>query len=338
MLGYLDRVALLGGGLPIDLRPRASAPSRRACARPLGLGVPEAAARIVEVVNANMADALRIVSVERGHDPREFALMAFGGAGPVHAALLAEELADPRGDRAARRPARFSALGLVATDLRRDYVAHALRRLDERRSGREVAAVYARHGGGGPRDARRGRRAAGAPGAARAPADCRYRRQAYELTVPVARRAGDGGDASPRLAADFHDEASSRPMATPARDEPVQLREPARWPRSGAGRPRLSRRPDAGAAAAHAWSRARPASRRRASSAATCCRARRCRRARAARAPLVIEAMDTTVVVPPGWTAAWTDGGFIRLRPELTHGDEPMTALRCAPIPPRSRW
>ena len=80
----------------------------------------DAAARIVEVVNANMCDALRIVSIERGHDPREFSLMAFGGAGPVHAAFLAEELAVPE-VVVPPAPGAFSALGLVATDLRRDF-------------------------------------------------------------------------------------------------------------------------------------------------------------------------------------------------------------------------
>src|SRR4051794_14158270 len=91
VLGWLDREALLGGDLPID-----GAAAERAIARevaaPLGLSVVEAAAKIVEIVNASMAEALRIVSVERGHDPRDFALIAFGGAGPVHAAFLAEEL------------------------------------------------------------------------------------------------------------------------------------------------------------------------------------------------------------------------------------------------------
>src|SRR5262249_21419021 len=61
-------------------------------AGPLGLDVVDAAAAIVDVVNAGMAAALRIVSVERGYDPREFALVAFGGGGPVHAARLAQEL------------------------------------------------------------------------------------------------------------------------------------------------------------------------------------------------------------------------------------------------------
>ena len=67
-----------------------------------------------------MAEALRIVSVERGHDPRDFALIAFGGAGPVHAAFLAEELAIAE-VIVPPAPGAFSALGLVATDLKRDY-------------------------------------------------------------------------------------------------------------------------------------------------------------------------------------------------------------------------
>jgi N-methylhydantoinase A len=74
----------------------AEAAIRKQVADPLGLGVTEAAAAIVEIVNSNMAEALRIVSVERGYDPREFALIAFGGAGPVHAAALAAELQIPR--------------------------------------------------------------------------------------------------------------------------------------------------------------------------------------------------------------------------------------------------
>ena len=82
--------------------------------------MPEAAARIVEVVNSNMAQALRIVSVERGHDPQEFSLIAFGGAGPVHAVALAEELQIPE-VIVPPAPGAFSALGLVASDLKRDY-------------------------------------------------------------------------------------------------------------------------------------------------------------------------------------------------------------------------
>ena len=119
VLGWLDRQALLGGALPIDL-DAAQLAIETAIAKPFGLSVRDAAARIIEVVNSNMAQALRIVSVERGHDPREFSLIAFGGAGPVHAVALAEELAIPE-VIIPPAPGAFSALGLVATNLKRDY-------------------------------------------------------------------------------------------------------------------------------------------------------------------------------------------------------------------------
>ena len=162
VLGYLNPVALLGGGLPVHLdRARAAIEAR--VARPLKQGVLEAAAGIVDVVTAGMAAALRIVSVERGHDPREFALVAFGGAGPVHAARLAQELEIPE-VIVPPIPGGFSALGLVASDFRRDYVKTFYVRLDEARL-EDVAAVYARDGGRGPRGAARGRCARGSLGA-----------------------------------------------------------------------------------------------------------------------------------------------------------------------------
>src|SRR5215469_4196201 len=118
VLGYLDRQALLGGELRIDMM--AAETAIRRVAAPLGLAVPDAAARIIEIVNGNMAEALRIVSIERGHDPREFALIVFGGAGPVHAAALAAELLIPE-IIVPPVPGAFSALGVVASDLKRDY-------------------------------------------------------------------------------------------------------------------------------------------------------------------------------------------------------------------------
>ena len=87
-------------------------------------------AAVVEVVNAEMLRALRVVSVERGHDPREFALVAYGGAGPLHACALAEEL----GMEAVLVPAAagvLSALGLAASDERRDRVVSHVRPLGE---------------------------------------------------------------------------------------------------------------------------------------------------------------------------------------------------------------
>jgi N-methylhydantoinase A len=185
VLGYLDREALLGGALAINFGA-AQAAIREQVADPLGLGVTEAAAAIVEIVNSNMAEALRIVSVERGRDAREFALIAFGGAGPVHAAALAAELQIPE---VIVPPASgaFSALGLVASDLKRDYsrtLYADLRALGPARVAEALAEMEA--------TASEWLASAGIPTDLRAllrAADLRYRRQAYELTVPMAQGA-----------------------------------------------------------------------------------------------------------------------------------------------------
>jgi N-methylhydantoinase A/oxoprolinase/acetone carboxylase beta subunit len=89
-----------------------------------------AAAGIVAVANQEMVRAIRVVSVERGHDPRGFELIAFGGAGPLHACEVAEEL----GMRSVRVPAAsgvLSALGIAAGERRRDAVRSVMRRLEE---------------------------------------------------------------------------------------------------------------------------------------------------------------------------------------------------------------
>lgn len=89
--------------------------------KPLGLNADEAAAAILRIANDKMAGAIRMVSLSRGHDPRDFALFAFGGAGPLHAAALARELGIPKLLIPAR-PGITNALGCVVADLRHDYV------------------------------------------------------------------------------------------------------------------------------------------------------------------------------------------------------------------------
>ena len=182
VLGLLSRTHLLGGRLPIDAAA-AEAAVRTHVADPLGQGILDAAAGIVSVVNHGMAEALRIVSVERGHDAREFSLVAFGGAGPVHAAALAEELDIPE-VIIPPIPGGFSALGLVATDLRRDWSRTFYspiesidpQALDQRLADLERAAQTMLRDAGIPEPNRIVERAA----------DCRYTKQAYELTVPLA--------------------------------------------------------------------------------------------------------------------------------------------------------
>src|SRR5207237_3554604 len=84
------------------------------------MSVEEFAAGVVRVVNANMEKALRVVSIERGHDPRAFTLVAFGGAGPLHACELARSLGIPR-VLVPSLPGALSALGILMSDVVRDY-------------------------------------------------------------------------------------------------------------------------------------------------------------------------------------------------------------------------
>ena len=87
----------------------------------LGLDADSAAAAIVQIANLKMAEAIRMVSLARGHDPRDFALFAFGGAGPLHASALAKELGIPT-VLVPARPGITNALGCIVADLRHDYV------------------------------------------------------------------------------------------------------------------------------------------------------------------------------------------------------------------------
>ncbi len=304
VLGYLDRTALLGGGLPID----AAAAERAVLADVgvhFGLSAVDAAERIVRIVNSNMAQALRIVSVERGHDPREFGLIAFGGAGPVHAAALAEELGIPE-VIVPPAPGAFSALGLVATDLKRDYARTLyadLGTVTAERVGDVFAAMEV--AGAAMLDA------AKVPVERRAlvrMADVRYRRQAYELTVPVAEGPIDRA-ALDALAESFH----ARHLQTYGhanRAEPVQL---VTLRLTAVGRRedlQLSRPGDAAAARVRTRRVWFPATGfvdtdvywRDGMVAGT-----------VLSGPIVVEALDSTVVVPPGWTIAVDSMGFFRL-------------------------
>ncbi|MBV8283142.1 MAG: hydantoinase/oxoprolinase family protein [Candidatus Eremiobacteraeota bacterium] len=114
VLGRLNPVALLGGSFPIDAaRSRAAIAS---LAEAIGLSVEATAAGIVTLVDAEMAKVLRIVTVERGLDPRDFTLVAYGGSGPLHACALASELGMTRAI-VPERPGIFSAQGLLVADV-----------------------------------------------------------------------------------------------------------------------------------------------------------------------------------------------------------------------------
>ncbi len=124
VLGRLNRKALAGGTFPIDARRSFDAIDE--LARRIGLSSEETAAGIVRIVDAQMAKVLRIVTVERGLDPREFAMVAFGGNGPLHGCALAEELGITR-VIIPSNPGVFSAHGLLVADLRTSCVQPILR-------------------------------------------------------------------------------------------------------------------------------------------------------------------------------------------------------------------
>ncbi len=129
VLGVLaEESPLAGGTLRLD-RAAAERAIREKIADPLGLTVIEAARGIIEIVNVKMQEAIKVVSSNRGYDLRDFHLLAFGGAGPLHAAPIAEELG-MRGVLVPAFPGVTSALGLLLSDVRHDYVASQLSRID----------------------------------------------------------------------------------------------------------------------------------------------------------------------------------------------------------------
>src|SRR5262249_50171190 len=142
----------------------------------------EAALGIVKIAVAHMTYAVRGVSVEKGYDPRECVLVASGGAGPLHALEIARELHIPR-VIVPLLPAHFSALGMLMTDVRHDYVRTYLTRLDEADFG-VVRGIYDELAAAG-----RARLAeesmAAAPGGLQAFFDLRYEGQEFFVTVPV---------------------------------------------------------------------------------------------------------------------------------------------------------
>jgi len=118
VLGRLgDR--LIGGEMTLD-RSKAEQAVRERVAEQLGLGLEDAAQAVIDVANANMADAVRLMSIRKGYDPREFALVVFGGAGPLHGADLARELGIPT-VIVPPNPGVTSALGCLLVDVRHDF-------------------------------------------------------------------------------------------------------------------------------------------------------------------------------------------------------------------------
>ncbi|MBV9769529.1 MAG: hydantoinase/oxoprolinase family protein, partial [Bryobacterales bacterium] len=170
VLGRIGADQLMGGQMHLDIARAATAVD--SIARALKISRVAAAQGILRVANANMERAIRLVSVERGHDPRDFALVAFGGCGGLHACEIAEEL----GIRTVLVPEHagaLSALGMLLASNVRDYAAGVLNRSDFEREFKRLE-----------RTARQDHDKNKARAELIRAADIRYAGQSYELTVP----------------------------------------------------------------------------------------------------------------------------------------------------------
>jgi N-methylhydantoinase A len=305
VLGYLDAGSPLGGNLRID-RDAAVLAIMTHIGEPLGLDAVAAAAMVIEVVNANMCEALRIVSIERGLDPAEFSLIAFGGAGPVHAMALAAELGIPT-VLLPLSPGAFSAVGLIASDLRRDYSRTCYADLGSVDPGRVDGVLQTMEASGAEMLA-----TAAIPAERQSMqrfADLRYPRQAYELTVPMENGPVTKA-ALERLMEAFHDKHKlTYGHANPG--DPVQMVN-LRLSATGKLPPiQLAQQfvhGDTSVRHRQAWFP---------STGLVPCRIH-WRDSLAPNdtitGPAVIDALDCTAVVPPGWSGIVDHAGFISLR------------------------
>jgi N-methylhydantoinase A len=216
LLQTLNPDFLLGGRMAVRQDLARDAIGRLAAV--LGMDAMATAQGIVAVVTANMARAIRVISVQRGHDPRDYTLVAFGGAGPLHAARLAREL-DIRRILVPRNPGILCAMGLLLTDLRADFATTSLRTLAAAALP-DVAEAFRALAGqaeawfdaeGIAADARRISRTV----------DMRYMGQNYEL--PIALPDDEIGAATLDVLAERFAAAHRQMYGFIAEDDPVQL-------------------------------------------------------------------------------------------------------------------
>ena len=325
VLGFLDPGRFAGGAIRLD-PSRAVDAIRDRVAEPLGLDVEDAAAGIHRVVNAQMAEGIRLVSVRQGFDPREFTLVAMGGAGPLHACALAADLGIAR-VVVPRHPGVLSAAGLLAAPIEHEVsvaygepfaglsmtpVRRMVAELDEtgrkltEREGLAPDEVETLHF-----------------------ADVCHVGQGYFLEVPFHPGADDGIE---RLYADFlaaHERVHGHAVEAPARF--VNLRSVHRQ-RMSSG----ANAPGSGGAEPPGSAEASPACGRGPGSGGFTAR-RMVRFPDEAvrvgtrilirdtlavgdrlRGPAIVEQDDTTTLVAPGWSALVGDGGIMTLIPEST--------------------
>jgi N-methylhydantoinase A len=216
VLHRLDPDHFLGGEMRLD-EEAAYRAIKEKCADPLGLEVVEAALGIVEIANTAMVNAVRRISLQRGHDPRDFVLVAFGGAGPLHANRLAVELEIPT-VLVPMSPGTTSAMGLLVTDLKHDYSTTLIQRTDNL----DLATVDRLY----RQMEAQGEKALLSEGMGRErigferQVEMRYVGQSYELAIPLA--GGNVEDCLDGMLQHFHEE-HERTYGFAAPAEPVEF-------------------------------------------------------------------------------------------------------------------
>jgi N-methylhydantoinase A len=241
LLGRLQPTRFLGGDFTLDLERTRRFTQAWLKKQHSLLTLENFAAGVIRVVNATMEKAIRLVSIERGRDPREFALVAFGGAGGLHAGALAEALSIPRVIIPAF-PGALSALGILASNVVKDYSRTVLWRVSEQIPAAKLSGEFAAMEKTAAEDFRQ--EAWGATAHYKRSVDIRYRGQGYELNIPF----------TSKLLSDFEQEHKRRyGYSHPTREVELvtlRLRAAVKSPRTATttdggmappGRPRLGR-------------------------------------------------------------------------------------------------
>ena len=307
VLGRIGTRRRLGGSIGIDPALARRAVADLAARMEPPLGVEALAEGIVTIAVARMTSAIREISIQRGHDPRDFTLIAFGGAGPMHALAMADEIGIPR-VLVPRHPGNFSALGLLAADIKHDDVRTRVGPLRERLPALRLAFAemetaarqHLEREGFAPEQQKLLRTL-----------DLRYRGQAFELNVP----APDTELQIDRIEADFHRQhrdtyghanpqaaielVNARLTAYGLVPKPSAERHAA--PGATLDRALVERRPVWFEGRAHdcpVWDRERLPERSE------------------LRGPGIVEEFGATTVVPPGWRGAMDPHGNLRFERE----------------------
>jgi N-methylhydantoinase A len=306
LLGRLDAGHFLGGHMALDL-PRARAQMEE-LARSLRLSVEAAAWGVIRVANSNMERAIRTISVERGYDPREFTLVAFGGAGPLHACELAAALRIPR-VLVPPQPGVLSALGMVLADVVKDYsqtVMLPANEVDAETLDALLAPLYERG-----RANLKAENLTDAEIRFLAALDMRYVGQSFELTIEL---GVDEMQHNQKALIDRFHEAHRQRFSYASGEEPVEVVNVRLRAIGQTAKPRFSAMPPGGPdpRAAHVGYKQVYFADREAAPSARPLPAALYQRERLVAGnkvvgPAVLFQFDTTTVVPPDW-AATVDG------------------------------